>query len=366
MKKFVGFIFGAALIVSGLLVSCSNGSDSTPVMGTNSGEHKSASGKYTVLPAGTDGTAGTSWTYVTFGLWPQTIKAANVTVDENITETHGMFTYCKGSDGEWYVKAMENACYRGVKYSDGTDVKENSKNSYRWFKVEPIKWRILTSDYNGTKKKLLLAEKILVGGQYYDFSGVPRTIDSVDVFQNNYEHSKIRAYLNGLSYQIKPKVDAVQTTDETFGGKGFLQSAFTDAEQAAIFKTTVDNSARSTNPDSDANLWNSGNNRYVCGNTQDKVFLLSEQEVTKDNYGFALYDQEGVETSRIRTISDYALATGVFYENLPGGCWWLRSPQDFAALYSHAVGCSGHANLYKVGGRVNSNDAGIVPALCVE
>lgn len=364
MKKFYGFILGMTLFTGLLFLSCSNGNDTPPIGAVSTPTTQTAA--YTVLPTGTNGTAGTNWTYVTFGHWPQTIKAANVTVDESVTEEHGMFTYCKGSDGEWYVKAKENAFFGGVKYSDGTDGKENSKNSYRWFKVEPIKWRILTSDYNGTKKKLLLAEKILVGGQYYDFSGVPRTIDSVDVFQNNYEHSKIRAYLNGLSYQIKPKDDAVQTTDETFGGKGFLQSAFTDAEQAAIFKTTVDNSARSTNPDSDANLWNSGNNRYVCGNTQDKVFLLSEQEVTKDNYGFALYDQEGVETSRIRTISDYALATGVFYENQPGGWWWLRSPQDFAALFSHAVGCSGHANFYKVGGRVDMDNAGIVPALCVE
>ena len=35
------------------------------------------------LSAGTDGTAGTSATYVEFGLWPQTIKADNVTINEN-------------------------------------------------------------------------------------------------------------------------------------------------------------------------------------------------------------------------------------------------------------------------------------------
>ena len=39
-----------------------------------------------------------------------------------------------------------------------------SDNSFRYFKVEPIKWRILTEDYNNTGKTLLFAEKTLYAG----------------------------------------------------------------------------------------------------------------------------------------------------------------------------------------------------------
>lgn len=359
MKKIFGLISIAAFLSGGLFVSCSNDSnDMLPIIAALTTSTKA----YNELPAGTNGTAGTGWTYVTFGRWPQTIKAASVEVDESVTETHGMFTYCKGSDGEWYVKAKENA-QNVLKYSDGTDVAFDSANSYKWFKVEPIKWRVLTSDYNGTGKKLLLAENILMPCAY--FIGAPRIIGSIEVYQNNYEHSKIRAYLNGLSYQIKEKRDSVQTTDDSFSGKGFLQTAFTDAQQAAIFTTSVDNSARSTNPDSDAKLWNNGDNENACDNTHDKVFLLSEQEVTKESYGFALYNQAESGNSRIRDASDYALAAGV-YKNGAGGLWLLRSPRADYQISILFVGTDGLADVVGWVNISQTYDFGVVPALCVD
>src|SRR5574344_2187560 len=57
------------------------------------------------LPAGTNGSAGTTGSYVWFGGWPQTIEASGVTVDESTTKTIGANTYYKGSDGYWYAKA---------------------------------------------------------------------------------------------------------------------------------------------------------------------------------------------------------------------------------------------------------------------
>ena len=87
--------------------------------------------------------------YINFGTWPQTIKANNITINENETEVHGSFTYFKGSDGEWYVKMLENGSYSDAKYSDGTSIAQKSANSWKWFKVEPIKWRILTKITTG-------------------------------------------------------------------------------------------------------------------------------------------------------------------------------------------------------------------------
>ena len=180
---------------------------------------------YTELPAGTDGSVGKSGKYVLFGDWPQTIKAENVTVNESKYVVVGAHTYYKGSDGCWYIKIMENKSSgyegpKGFRYSDGTRVQTQYKKSYRYFKVEPIKWRILTSNYNGTGKKLLLAEAALTcesfndtWGDYAMFEGVDgkqyyftldvtlrKLKDGSYIQHNNYEHSRIRAFLNGIAY----------------------------------------------------------------------------------------------------------------------------------------------------------------------
>ncbi len=299
---------------------------------------------------------------VTFGLWPQTIKADSVTVNESETETHGAFTYCKGSDGEWYAKIKENAYIYSdgeYKYSDGTTVAQSSANSYKWFKVEPIKWLVLTTDYNGTGKKLLLSEKILANCAYYDYFNVNRTVSEATVYPNNYEHSKVRAFLNGISYQKKADGSAEQAACDDFLNKGFLQSAFTAEELAKIVETTVDNSAGST-IDSGYNLKSA--DFYACANTSDKVFLLSEREVTTSAYGFAAYDAQGEGNKRIRFPTDYAKASGA-YQNATedmGGWWWLRSPA-YGGLV-HYVNSYGRANntFYAA-----QDDGCVVPALCV-
>ncbi len=306
---------------------------------------------YTALPAGTDGTYGTSGTYVTFGSWPQTIKADGVTVDESAAKSVGAFTYYKGDDGEWYAKLAENACYPSYHYSDGTTVGQGGTN-YKYFKVEPIKWRVLTNDYSG--KKLLLAESILVNCRYYDTYDEDRG----GIMPNNYKESRIRAFLNGLSYNKSG------TTNSEFSGKGFLQIAFTTSEQEAIETTAVDNSARSTNPDANATKWNSGNNQYACADTSDKIFLLSMREVTKSDYGFAAYNTCGAGSSRIRKTTDYAKASGAGQNSTAGmgGWWWLRSPYYYLSDGARGGGYDGAADSnYTVG----DSPGGVVPALSI-
>ena len=83
------------------------------------------------------------------------------------------------------------------------------------------------------------------------------------------------------------------------------------------------------------NLINYSSNPYVCGNTEDKVFLLSYAEVSNRNYGFT-----SDETRQMLT-SDYARAVGVWMstsQNYYGsGEWWLRSPASDASYYSRKV-----------------------------
>ena len=328
MKRIVRIVLSLGAVMALGFVGCTvnvetGGSTDNPTSGSSVLTFSGTD--YTVLPAGTYGTLGTSGTYVLFGDWPQTIKADSVTVDETNSVVVGAYTYYKGSNGAWYAKIKENAYNSGYKYSNGTDVAQNSANSYKYFKVEPIKWRVLTDNYSG--KRLLLAESILVNHRYAASS-------------NNYANSEIRAYLNGT----------------------FWNTAFTDSEKSMIDETDVDNSAASTT-DAGGNLTQATS--YACGTTKDKIFLLSEKEVTTTGYGFAKYDSYGTGNSRIRMTTDFAKASGAYQSTTAGygGWWWLRSPLYNDGNYARGVGDDGYANGYDY---VSSTDGGVCPALSLK
>ena len=304
--------------------------------------------RFSVLPS----------SYMTLGSWPQTIKAATVDVsDQCESKTVGDFTYYKGSDGEWYAKIKEDGC-SGV-YSDGTAVGQGG-TSEQWFKVEPIKWRVLTADYNGTGKKLLFAENILIAKRYNDRP-------SFSTIVNNYKNSEIRKWLNSNVngyYSNSNHCYYYDAVSDYSDSGGFLKTAFTDAELAKIAATSVVNNARSTNPDDDATRWNKGNNKYASDTpTNDKVFLLSVQEATKNAYGFdacTAYKGDGThdESTRIRQATDYAKASGA------AGHWILRSPYFDDEVVVRYVGNQGAAGAYSTTS-VTTKTVGVVPALCL-
>lgn len=327
----------------------------------------------TVTKAGTVTIYGKEYDLVYFGDWPQTIKDKSVKIDESISITMGSFTYYKGSDGFWYAKCIENKYGGNYSYSDGTPVLKIGANSTQYFKVEPIKWRVLTNDYNG--KRLLLAENILTANIFYYGTGDAykgyytddRTLNGQTIYPNNYKYSNIRAYLNGINNQFVTDGGTATELDVDWTEKGFLQSAFTNAAQSLIAETNVNNNAASTNPDKNPNLWENGKNLYTCDNTIDKVFLLSEQEITKSEYGFSTFDNFGAGNSRIRVPSDYAKANYALQaDSKPwyGGVWWLRSPaykNHYSARLVDAdadVGNGSFNNVYRT-------DFSIVPALCL-
>lgn len=294
------------------------------------------------------GNSSTSEKTITFGAFPQSLKKESVTVDENEKKKVGLYTYYRGSDGEWYVKLYPS-----------------------YYKVEPIKWTVLTTNYNG--KKLLLAKNVLLTCKYYDYLGGNRNMSGNTVYPNNYKYSRIRAYLNGYSYYEKSGSSA-QVNNISFENKGFLQTAFTSDERAKIVTVRLDNSERSTNPDENASQWNGGSNKYACEDTSDKVFLLSSQEITKAEYGFFTSEARNVDgNTRIRKPTAYAAAYEPYMNPDDGEYvwWWLRSP-----AYNGKNDCSVRAvgsNGYAAGSvSVNGSDGvhnytgGVVPALCLE
>ena len=92
-------------------------------------------------------------------------------------------------------------------------------------------------------------------------------------------------------------------------------------KKKAISEMTIDNSVNSTLPDnynsltdSEKEYWNNdnGTNDYVCANTSEKIFLLSNQEITKSSFGFSSFDNK--DNARRRIPTDYAKASGAYQD----------------------------------------------------
>lgn len=237
------------------------------------------------LSSGTEGTAGINSIYCYFGDFPQSLKTDDVVVDNSKFITQGAFTYYEGSDNCYYVKNdIDNKYYR----------------------VEPIKWRVFLDNKDGTSRKLLLAESILNGCRYYDNDSDRWDDENLKkVYSTDYEYSRIRAYLNSRRYLTKENSNAKETYDETFWGKGFLTTAFT----------------------SDAiNLIDNAN---IYGRLKDKIFLMSEIDFSTktDFYGSGISD-----IYRIRKPTDFAKANGVtqYGDSNEGGYWWLSTYSSYS------------------------------------
>lgn len=267
--------------------------------------------------SGGEDSPGKDYNYIYLGEYPQTIKADDIT----ITSTQDSRGYYLGSDGCYYAEVIADPCDSDYTFSTGATVTEGK---VYYFKVEPIRWRILSED---GETAFILCDSIIANMAYGD----------VALLELQYKDSDIRAWLNGT----------------------FYETAFTELQQEIILTTTVDNSAIST-----GELFNGNSSE----DTEDKIFLLSHEEVKNSEYGFAssLLDIEYDIDRRMQT-SDYSRATGACMSILPEyygiGDWWLRSPgynTISAVKYVSYSGCS--TNLYT---SMSRSDMGVVPAMWI-
>ena len=272
--------------------------------------------------------------WVEFGSYPQKeVRDANVirtlntlagalpTADNSHNWTS--YNYYIGAyvdDFMWYIDLKyQGRAYRGVYFTDyrpyKTFLDSMPSTSYQdefgylvdkvyWFLYEPIKWRVLF-ETNG--EGLLLADSALDSQEYYDNDELRGSVDQ-PVYPTNYAESNIRYWLNNV----------------------FFNTAFSTEEKTWILDTEVDNSERSTNPYTNDRYWDEGRNRFACPNTVDRVFLLSEREVTNPEYGFDA-DCVVADDERKRRCTDYGVSQGCFTnlstENAGFYSWWLRSPK---------------------------------------
>lgn len=261
--------------------------------------------------------------YIYFGEYPQTVKRDGVKIDLNTKDFRG---YYLGYDGYYYAAVTAAPC--GSEYTFTTDATVVSGTVY-YFRVEPIKWRIL---YEENGEALLMCDSVIANmpyqpsyifddGVYYTkANGAP-----IGTYQNIYKYSEVRRWLND----------------------DFLSLAFGEKHLEIILTSTVDNGT--AHPDE-------------AENTEDRVFIPSYKEVAKVEYGFV--NNLSGDPARRKQTSDYARATGAWMstedEYYGNGWWWLRSPCDW---YSY-----GARDVYRDGRVLDGCDVlfgryGVVPAL---
>ena len=294
--------------------------------------------------------------YILFGWYPQTVAEEGITFSDSPDETTG---YYLGSDGAYYMKATATVTSDSESYADFKDGTSIKKGTEYYFKMEKLKWRILTENYEDSGNALIVCDTIvdmvpyqsnyIQSGSYYYATDEDGTIltdptatvgQGVDsnhqVYANNYEHSEIREYLNGT----------------------FYDTAFNEEEKSYIVTTRVDNSLESIYGSYTADSgYTEDTFNYECRDTQDNVFLLSLSDVNNTKYGFkdsyeaiigSNWSTLDFDTTRAFYTSDFSRAMGaatvtealseqltqmgVSEEDLPlylgSGAGWLRSPFD--------------------------------------
>lgn len=379
MKKIKLFLIMMATVLAFTLTAC-GGNDQSDYNYDSDDEDDS---EYTENLTGlvTDGE------YVSFGEWPKTIKASSVTVNESEIRQAGAYTYYKGSDGAWYAKCLEMAGWDDYRYSNGNTANRKEAYCERYFKVEPIKWRVLTHDYNGTGKALLLANKALINCAFYEDSysrkgleeDTPYSQEIGRIPESDYMHSRIRAFLNGKLYYVNEDThfekygeNNILKNDE-FVNIGFLQTAFTEEDQEYIAVTSIVNDAENANPKSNPTRYEDGKNKYASTKTlEDKIFLLSLKEATDTEYGFVGSPNSWIDYAQIIYPTDFAIANGIetvseerdqgAYNPYEGTEWWLRSPGTYDSRSISTIGGKGFSS----SDSSFYSTVGVVPALCID
>ncbi len=192
-------------------------------------------------------------------------------------------------------------------------------NGKGWYKNQPIQWRVLGKDGEGYA--LLLADK------------------NLDC--EPFNHAKI----NGLSWE--------NSDLRKWLNSDFMDAAFTEEEQSMIEYT-----------DTSSNDTYIGKTENINGN--DKIFLLTQNDVSNENYGF--HHEVGLaDSERVAKSTDY----NVNYKNIhlisgPGLLqndyhnWWLRNTRPEYSGYAYRVDYDGNAGQ---GRDVNAVHIGVRPAI---
>lgn len=221
--------------------------------------------------------------------------------------------------GEQYAKIKAKTDSLNTTFNNGMKI---IRDQYYFFKVEPIRWKCLSSDEN---KAFLTSEYLLDTQIYNEMFDNADTMHAQGIYESNYKNSQIREWLNNF----------------------FYNKVFDD--KSLILTTEVDNSVSSTMADS---------NPYVCQTTSDKVFLLSRKELCDASLGFA------GDEDRICKTTEYSRSNSagcwMELENKYSGIYFTRSPNQDWCVDVYLVGPTGNVSNY-----VSTRNAGTCVRPCI-
>lgn len=260
----------------------------------------------------------TTWNCIWFGSYPQSeVTKADGTIYNTLKNKFNW-----DSNGDGYVGKNK---YRRVARKD-VEYPANWENNqdYRYFKYEPVKWRVLNVD---GEKALLVADKAL------DLKPYHNTYTDV-----TWETCSLRSWLNNE----------------------FINSAFLANERSAIPSTTV-KAESSIRPTTDGNKVDGGKD------TTDKIFILSFSEVS-GKYGFRSVDDLDSygdhDEAKKCDMTNFAYAfTSSWAEEKEDCYWWIRNPGDYSYL---AVISGENGRVLGYGNGVNASQPAVRPALYLD
>lgn len=274
--------------------------------------------------------------------------------------------YTDVSLGSQRYRGVKFVSYRpyttyGVSEESNTDQADNGYNTdtVYWFEFEPLKWRILSPETGFIMCETIIDAQPFSNTVYKkqaESKYFHKHFNDADYknFANNYETSSIREWLN----------------------KDFYNTAFSDSEKEKISTTLIENNEYRISYEG------TGYESFKSNNTQDKIFLLSENEASNSNFGFnpcngecrvvdeGLYEHttecfNDYNVTRMAEGSDYAKCQGLRvdtgYETEGKSCWLLRS-YSMDSLCTTGIYYNGYAkSIFGTGGI-----SGVRPAMMLE
>ncbi len=256
-----------------------------------------------------DGTYNPNGAYLLMGTYPQTIKSADVTIDTSLNGSNG---WNVGSDGNLY-KAINASPYVSQVSSTTYYFSDNTrivKNQTYYFKLEPMRWRILSRPNANGALASLMADKA-IDTNIYDLQK-----------ESVYETSFLREFFLTNFYEMHFS----QSTKDVMSTKTFYNDVASTKEFGIYY------------PDGFEDVWD--NNPYVGGTLNDKIYAFSARDLTSSVFSTYFTTKDAKRTVK---PTDYALAKGaaartVNDEYKGNVSWWTRSPYpQFNANSSPAV-----------------------------
>lgn len=295
----------------------------------------------------------TEWACVTFGSYPRTeiVPGPFTAVDDyalregDYLEDPVLYEKLTGADWNDDETWIDGVRYLRLNRENAVSSAADRPGHYRWedgvewhyFRFDPIRWRIIGLDGGNA---CLMADR-LPDCQPYNAEEGPVS----------WESSTLRSWLN--SYPAEENAAGID-----YRGKGFLDTAFTAEQQAAVLRSPVDNQPN-------------GMYGTACGNnTEDYVFLLSNEEVfssdTAARNGF--YAGSGYDDPARRFRSTlYAKCRGAWWSAVDGyrgnSFWFMRTngytPESVTYICDFGY-------IYERGTIATCEDAGVLPALWID